>query len=255
MKTRAEIAQFVEDNAWGHHASCTCPIGPASDPNSVLDSNFNVYGTSNLRVVDASVFPKIPGFFIVTSVYMIGEKAADAILAAAGHASLPKCTFNTGFWCKLRNALCCVAAAIGAVLSFFAPAAKALLGVAATFAAIVLVVGTLSWFFFEPPPAKPDMLKEQAAIGNIVTLFTDQLKAQYPPPAETLRAIHPTGNACVKANVKVQAASDAAAQCRRFRRQAGWQRAAPTKPGFDFPTPPIRSATTAAGTFAAWRSS
>lgn len=203
VRTRQEIAQFVEDNAWGHHASCTCPIGPANDPNAVLDSNFNVYGTSNLRVVDASVFPKIPGFFIVTSVYMIGEKAADAILAAAGHAILPPCVYNTGIWCKLRNALCCVAAAIGAVFGFVAPTLKALLGVAAAFAAIVLVVGTLSWFYFEPPPAKPDLLQEQAAIGNIVTLFTDQLKAQYPPPAQTLRAIHPAGNACVKATVKV----------------------------------------------------
>jgi len=33
-------------------------------------------------VVDASVFPRIPGFFIVSAIYMIGEKAADAILAA-----------------------------------------------------------------------------------------------------------------------------------------------------------------------------
>ena len=64
-KSDAELGQFVQDNAWGHHASCTCPIGPASDPMAVLDSNFRVYGTSNLRVVDASVFPKIPGFFIV----------------------------------------------------------------------------------------------------------------------------------------------------------------------------------------------
>jgi hypothetical protein len=33
------------------------------------------------EVVDTSVFPRIPGFFIVTAVYMIGEKASDAILA------------------------------------------------------------------------------------------------------------------------------------------------------------------------------
>jgi choline dehydrogenase len=47
---------------------------------AVLDSKFRVKGVDNLRVVDASVFPKIPGFFIVSSIYMISEKAADDIL-------------------------------------------------------------------------------------------------------------------------------------------------------------------------------
>ena len=42
-----------------------------------------MHGTRNLRVVDASVFPRIPGFFIVSAVYMIAEKAADVILADA----------------------------------------------------------------------------------------------------------------------------------------------------------------------------
>jgi choline dehydrogenase-like flavoprotein len=51
----------------------------------VVDSGFRVYGTRGLRVVDASVFPRIPGFFIVSAVYMIGEKAADVILADAPH--------------------------------------------------------------------------------------------------------------------------------------------------------------------------
>jgi choline dehydrogenase-like flavoprotein len=78
---RKDLAQFVKDNAWGHHASCTCKIGRKDDPMAVLDGNFRVYGTQGLRVVDASVFPRIPGFFIVTSVYMVGEKAADVILA------------------------------------------------------------------------------------------------------------------------------------------------------------------------------
>jgi choline dehydrogenase-like flavoprotein len=50
----------------------------------VVDKDFQVYGTHGLRIVDASVFPKIPGFFIVSSVYMIGEKAADVIHQAAG---------------------------------------------------------------------------------------------------------------------------------------------------------------------------
>jgi choline dehydrogenase len=50
----------------------------------VLSADFRVHGTQGLRVVDASVFPRIPGFFIVSAVYMMAEKAADAILADAG---------------------------------------------------------------------------------------------------------------------------------------------------------------------------
>lgn len=83
VRTRDEIRQFVKDNAWGHHASCSCKIGPRSDRMAVLDSKFRVHGTRNLRVVDASVFPRIPGFFIVSSVYMISEKASDEILTEA----------------------------------------------------------------------------------------------------------------------------------------------------------------------------
>lgn len=73
------IDAFVQDRAWGHHASCTCKIGGDNDPYAVLDSQFRVRGVKGLRVVDASVFPKIPGFFVVMPIYMIAEKAADVI--------------------------------------------------------------------------------------------------------------------------------------------------------------------------------
>jgi choline dehydrogenase len=78
-----EIRQHVRDNAWGHHACGTCAIGADGDPRAVLDSRFRVRGVQGLRVVDASVFPRIPGYFIVSAVYMISEKAADVILADA----------------------------------------------------------------------------------------------------------------------------------------------------------------------------
>ncbi|MCG6138287.1 MAG: GMC oxidoreductase [Nostoc sp. LLA-1] len=78
-----KIKQFIKDEAWGHHACGTCKIGHPEDKMAVLDSEFRVYGTQNLRVVDASVFPFIPGFFIVTSIYMISEKASDVILQHA----------------------------------------------------------------------------------------------------------------------------------------------------------------------------
>ena len=47
---------------------------------AVLDSNFKVRGVDGLRVVDASVFPKIPGYYIAVPIYMISEKAADVII-------------------------------------------------------------------------------------------------------------------------------------------------------------------------------
>lgn len=77
-----DLARHVRDTAWGHHASCTCPIGAEQD-RGVLSSDFKVHGTKGLRVVDASIFPRIPGFFIASAVYMIAEKAADVILHEA----------------------------------------------------------------------------------------------------------------------------------------------------------------------------
>ncbi len=79
VRDEATIRDFIAREAWGHHASCSCPIGADGDPTAVLDSRFRVRGVRNLRVVDASVFPRIPGFFIVTNVYMISEKASDVI--------------------------------------------------------------------------------------------------------------------------------------------------------------------------------
>ena len=57
--------------------------GPGVFLIAVLDSSFRVRGIKGLRVVDASVFPKIPGFFVVMPTYMISEKAADVIHAEA----------------------------------------------------------------------------------------------------------------------------------------------------------------------------
>jgi choline dehydrogenase len=80
----SELRQHIKDNAWGHHASCTTKIGANSDRMAVLDSSFRVRGgIQGLRVVDACAFPRIPGFFPVASVMMIGEKAGDVILEQA----------------------------------------------------------------------------------------------------------------------------------------------------------------------------
>lgn len=86
LATREQLREWVRSRAWGHHASCSCKIGADDDPTAVLDSRFRVRGARNLRVVDASIFPRIPGYFVVLPIFIVSEKAADAILvdAAAG---------------------------------------------------------------------------------------------------------------------------------------------------------------------------
>lgn len=83
IKTDAQLKDFVMKEAWGHHASCSNKMGVKNDPMAVVDSEFKVFGTKNLRIVDASVFPKIPGLFIAVPIYMISEKATDVILRSA----------------------------------------------------------------------------------------------------------------------------------------------------------------------------
>lgn len=83
------LADWIVHEAWGHHASGTCRIGSdpwranvseLKDKEAVLDSSFRVHGVRGLRVVDASVFPTIPGYFISVPIYLVSEKAADTIL-------------------------------------------------------------------------------------------------------------------------------------------------------------------------------
>jgi choline dehydrogenase-like flavoprotein len=92
------LEDWVRTQAWGHHCSCTCRIGAdqwqadtnnLNDKQAVLDSRFRVHGVKGLRVVDASVFPKIPGYFILAPIFMISEKAADTVLEGAETAVYP----------------------------------------------------------------------------------------------------------------------------------------------------------------------
>ena len=75
-----QLACFVRDHAWGHHATGTCAIGKR-EAGGVLDGALRVHGTRGLRIADASVFSRIPGTFIASAVMMVGERAAELVLA------------------------------------------------------------------------------------------------------------------------------------------------------------------------------
>ena len=82
--SRVELKEWVRRNSWGHHACGTCKMGSEDDAMAVVNTKFEVIGTKNLRVVDASIFPRIPGYFIASSVYTIAERATDEIIEARG---------------------------------------------------------------------------------------------------------------------------------------------------------------------------
>ncbi|GJC85553.1 choline dehydrogenase, mitochondrial [Colletotrichum liriopes] len=81
--TDEEQLEYFRHQSFGHHATSTCAIGAADDSMAVVDSKFRVHGVNNLRVVDASVFPHVPGAFPVLPTFIISDKASGDILEAA----------------------------------------------------------------------------------------------------------------------------------------------------------------------------
>jgi choline dehydrogenase len=61
------------------HAVGTCRMG--SDDRSVLDPRLRVRGVENLRVIDASVMPRITSANTNASSLMIGERGAALIMS------------------------------------------------------------------------------------------------------------------------------------------------------------------------------
>ncbi len=80
-QTDEEIGQFIRN--YGdtiYHPVGSCRMGPG--PLDVVDAQLRVHGMQGLRVVDASVMPRIVGGNTNAPVIMMAEKAADLIRVA-----------------------------------------------------------------------------------------------------------------------------------------------------------------------------
>ncbi|KAK7751758.1 hypothetical protein SLS62_006243 [Diatrype stigma] len=71
--------RYILDTATTSYHSCGTAAMLPREKGGVVDPRLVVYGTENLRVVDASIFPLIPRGTIMSSVYAVAEKASDII--------------------------------------------------------------------------------------------------------------------------------------------------------------------------------
>ncbi|MGJ8544751.1 MAG: choline dehydrogenase [Sulfitobacter sp.] len=83
-QTDAELDQVIAEHAESAYHPCgTCRMGRADDPDAVVDEAGRVIGVEALRVVDSSIFPRIPNGNLNAPSIMVGEKLADAVLGIA----------------------------------------------------------------------------------------------------------------------------------------------------------------------------
>ncbi len=80
-QTDAQIEQFIRNHADTiYHPVGTCRMG--NGPLDVVDAQLRVHGVQGLRVVDASIMPRIVGGNTNAPTIMIAEKAADMVKSA-----------------------------------------------------------------------------------------------------------------------------------------------------------------------------
>jgi len=78
----AQLDAFIRSETHSaYHLSCSCAMGKVVEP-----TTGKVFGTSNLRVVDASIFPSMTSGNLNAPTIMLAEKLSDSIL---GKAPLP----------------------------------------------------------------------------------------------------------------------------------------------------------------------
>ncbi|KAL1699183.1 hypothetical protein EV121DRAFT_265407 [Schizophyllum commune] len=83
LETDEEIEEYVRENTVSFfHPVATAAMSPADADWGVVTPDLLVKGVKGLRIVDASVVPRLPAAHTSAAVYGVAEKAADIIKAA-----------------------------------------------------------------------------------------------------------------------------------------------------------------------------
>jgi choline dehydrogenase len=67
-----------------HHPVGTCRMGPATDPDAVVDAGGRMYGVDGLVVADASIMPGIPRANTHLPTMMLAERIAGCLAGNPG---------------------------------------------------------------------------------------------------------------------------------------------------------------------------
>jgi choline dehydrogenase len=81
MSCLLDLGEIVSSNS---HPVGTCAM-MSRELGGVVDPKLKVYGTSNVRVVDASIWPYQISGHLTSTLYAVAERAADIIKAESGH--------------------------------------------------------------------------------------------------------------------------------------------------------------------------
>jgi len=80
VTTEEECLAFArEEGLTAYHLCGSCQMGSRPENGAVVDEKLRVHGLEGLRIADASIMPSVPSANTSAAVFMIGEKAADAL--------------------------------------------------------------------------------------------------------------------------------------------------------------------------------
>ena len=85
LLTGDALRDYVRRNGFhDYHPVGTCKMGPASDPNAVVDARGGVHGVDGLFVGDASIMPTVPRANTNIPAAVVGERIADLLIEHGG---------------------------------------------------------------------------------------------------------------------------------------------------------------------------